>query len=195
MRRRWLLQHSYPTLLTRCFRHEHARSGFASYRATAGVGSDRPLRAASGSSHQVRGQTGRGTGAGADDVQALASCLRCNNSSGGRAAREGQGRAITRSHVGIQGVKQPVLLRSPHQVQRFEAHVQPVPSSTTGLLPWSSLMLPSYFLFHRIEELTAELENLKRLSAQKQQQDKVCCRCRHLYFAPRVVFDWAGRSA
>jgi hypothetical protein len=58
-------------------------------------------------------------------------------------------------------------------------------------------MLPSYLLFrcHRIDELTAELENLKRLSAQKQQQDKVCCRCRHLYFAPRVVFDWAGRSA
>ena len=53
---------------------------------------------------------------------------------------------------------------------------------------------PSYPLLlcppRRIDELTAELENLKRLSAQKQQQDKVCRHCRRIHFAPRVNFDW-----
>ncbi len=42
----------------------------ASHRATAGVGGDRPLRAASRSSHQVRGAPGRGTGTGAYVVPA-----------------------------------------------------------------------------------------------------------------------------
>ena len=52
-------------------------------------------------------------------------------------------------------------------------------------------MLPSYLLFrcHRIDELTAELENLKRLSAQKQQQDKV-----PLPFCTPSDFDLRGQE-